>query len=178
VDFLSGPKIANVDCVEWRVIPDASTAAAALLAGEVDWWEQPTTGVLPLLCRNANLSVAVQDKSGFLGLLRLNHLLPPFDNPAICRALFPAIDQADFMTAVAGTDRAMWRDGIGFITPGPIASEAGMSALTGPRSRAAARQALKEAGYKGEKVVLMAPTDFASIYAMSLVTEDVCAGSA
>ena len=176
VNFLSGPKIVNFDRVEWRVIPDASTAAAALQAGEVDWWEQPTTDVLPLLRRNPNLSVAVQDKSGFLGLLRLNHLLPPFDNPAIRRALFPAIDQADFMTAVAGTDRAMWRDGVGFITPGPMASDAGMSALTGPRSRDAARQALKEAGYKGEKVVLMAPTDFASIYAMSLVTEDVLRG--
>ncbi|MBV9785369.1 MAG: ABC transporter substrate-binding protein [Acidisphaera sp.] len=176
VDFLSGPKIANVDRVEWHVIPDPSTAAAALQSGEVDWWEQPTTDVLPLLRRNPELSVEVQDKSGFLGVLRLNHLQPPFDNPAIRRALFPAIDQADFMTAVAGTDRSMWRDGIGFITPGPMASDAGMTALTGPRSRDAARQALKDGGYKGEKVVLMTPTDFASINAMSLVAEDCLRG--
>jgi peptide/nickel transport system substrate-binding protein len=176
VDFLSGPKNAYVDRIEWHVIPDAATASAALQTGEVDWWEQPTTDVLPLLRRDANLVIDVQDKSGFLGLLRLNHLQPPFDNPAIRRALFPAIDQADFMTAVAGTDPSMWRDGIGFITPGPMASDAGMTALTGPRSRDAARQALKEAGYKGEKVVLMAPTDFASINAMSLVTADVLRG--
>lgn len=176
VDFLSGAKQAYVDRVEWNIISDAATAAAALQSGEVDWWEQPTTDVLPLLRRNADLAVEVQDKSGFLGLLRLNHLQPPFDNPAVRRALFPAIDQADFMTAVAGTDRGMWRDKIGFITPGPMASDAGMAALTGPRSRDAARRALKDAGYKGEKVVLMAPTDFATIYAMSLVTEDMLRG--
>ncbi len=176
VDFLSGPKHAYVDRIEWHVIPDASTALAALQSGEVDWWEQPTFDMLPLLRRDANINVEVQDKSGFLGLLRLNHLQPPFDNPAIRRAIFPAINQADFMTAVAGTDQSMWRDKIGFITPGPMASDAGMAALDGPRSRDAARQALKDAGYKGEKVVLMAPTDFASIYAMSLVSEDVLRG--
>jgi peptide/nickel transport system substrate-binding protein len=29
----------KVDRVEWHVIPDAATAAAALQAGEVDLWE-------------------------------------------------------------------------------------------------------------------------------------------
>jgi peptide/nickel transport system substrate-binding protein len=79
---------------------------------------------------------------------------------------------AAFMTAVAGTDPTMWRSGIGFITPGPMASDAGMSALTSPRDPAKARQALKDAGYAGEKVVIMTPTDFASIHAMNLVADD------
>jgi peptide/nickel transport system substrate-binding protein len=91
-DFLSGPKIAYLDRVEWRTIPDAATAAAALQVGEVDWWEQPLPDLLPLLRRDAKLLVEVQDDSGFLGLLRLNHPQPPFNNPAIRRALFPGID--------------------------------------------------------------------------------------
>jgi peptide/nickel transport system substrate-binding protein len=45
----AGPKIANFERVEWHTIPDAATAAAALQSGEVDWWEQPTTDLLPLL---------------------------------------------------------------------------------------------------------------------------------
>jgi len=38
-DGLTGARLAKVDRVEWKVIPDASTAAAALQAGEVDMWE-------------------------------------------------------------------------------------------------------------------------------------------
>ena len=39
--MLAGPKIANFDRVEWQVIPDPATAAAALQQGEIDWWDQP-----------------------------------------------------------------------------------------------------------------------------------------
>ncbi len=35
--FQAAPKIASFDRVEWTIIPDASTAAAALIKGEVDW---------------------------------------------------------------------------------------------------------------------------------------------
>jgi hypothetical protein len=37
----SGAKLVYVDRVEWRYIPDQATAAAALEAGEVDFWENP-----------------------------------------------------------------------------------------------------------------------------------------
>ena len=170
-DFTSGGKVALIDRIEWLTMPDPSTAAAALRNGEIDWWEQPIPDLLPLLRRAPGVSVSVQDPSGFLALLRLNHLLPPFNNPAIRRALFPAVDQSAYMNATAGDDRSLWRDGIGFITPGPMASDVGMAALTGPRDPEKAKAALKAAGYAGEKVVLMTPTDFASINAMTLVAE-------
>jgi peptide/nickel transport system substrate-binding protein len=41
--FNAGPKIVNVDRVVWSFVPDASTAAAALQRGEVDWWENPSS---------------------------------------------------------------------------------------------------------------------------------------
>ena len=51
-----------------------------------------------------------------------------------------------------------------------MASDVGMAALTGCAIRR--RQGGAEAaGYAGEKVVLMTPTDFASINAMTLVAE-------
>jgi peptide/nickel transport system substrate-binding protein len=44
------------------------------------------------------------------------------------------MSQADFMTAAAGTDPKMWRDGVGFFTPGsPMASNAGMDIITAPK---------------------------------------------
>jgi hypothetical protein len=47
------------------------------------------------------------------GNLPFNHLFRPFDNPAIRRALLGAVDQAEAMTAIAGTDPTDWHDGIG-----------------------------------------------------------------
>jgi peptide/nickel transport system substrate-binding protein len=38
-EWASGGKVARMERVEWRFIPDAATAAAALQNGEVDWWE-------------------------------------------------------------------------------------------------------------------------------------------
>src|SRR4051812_1720343 len=56
-EWTSGPKVANFDRVEWRVIPDASTAAGALQSGEMDWYEQPTADLLPLLKCSRNIKV-------------------------------------------------------------------------------------------------------------------------
>ena len=60
--FTAGPKIANIERIEWHVIPDAATAAVALQAGEIDWWEQPTADLLPLLKRNAAIKTEIIDR--------------------------------------------------------------------------------------------------------------------
>lgn len=172
--LLAGPKRVNFDRVEWRVIPDAATAAAALQRGEVDWWDQPIADLLPTLRRNQNLKVEVLDPFGNVGVLRFNHLLPPFDNPAIRRAILGAVRQRDVMTAVSGEDESLWKAGIGFFAPGGVmANTEGMAALAGTTSIEESRKALKDAGYKGERVLLMAPTDFPVINAMSEVIADM-----
>ena len=172
--FTAGGKIAHVDRVEWHVLPDPATAAAALQAGEVDWWEAPTFDLLPMLGRDRRLALTRGEPPGFIGTLRLNHLHPPFNDPAIRRALLPALSQADYMTAVAGAVPDGWREGIGFFAPGtPMASDAGMQALTGPRSLEAAQRALREAGYRGEAVVLLAPADFPLLKALGDIGADL-----
>jgi peptide/nickel transport system substrate-binding protein len=173
-DWTSGPKIAHFDRVEWHVIPDQATAAGALQAGEIDWWENPTSDMLPLLRSNGNIKVQVQDPTGQMSCMRLNQLHPPFDNPAIRRALLKAVNQTDYMQAVAGTDPAMWHVPAGFFCPGtPSASDAGMGVLTAPRDIEAARKEIIAAGYKGEKVVLLAPTDFPILKALADVGADL-----
>ncbi|WP_267361442.1 MULTISPECIES: ABC transporter substrate-binding protein [unclassified Methylobacterium] len=171
--FLSGPKVAHLDRVEWRTIPDAATAAAALQTGEIDWWEQPIPDLVASLARDRDLRTEVQDEAGFLGLMRVNHLQPPFDNPALRRALLMGLSQADVMTAVAGDDPKMWRDGIGYMTPGSMANDAGMERLSSMPDLAKAKAAVQASGYRGERVVFIAPTDFPSINAMSEVTADM-----
>ncbi len=172
--FTAGPKIVNFDRVEWHIIPDAGTASAALQAGEVDWWELPSSDLWPLIKRNPKLILQVHDKTGYLGFMRLNHLTPPFNNPAIRRALFGAINQDDFMQAVVGDDATMRRNGLGFFCPtSPMANDAGMTALTSPRDVAKVKAAILAAGYKGEKVAVLIPSDVPVLKAIAEVGADM-----
>ena len=167
----AGPKIVHFDRVEWLIMPDGATASAALRAGEVDWLRWPLADLLPQLRADHGVVVRVIEPTGLIGLLRFNHLAPPFDNPAVRRALLPAFSQADYMTAANGEDRDLWNDGVGFFTPNtPMANKVGLDALTAPRDLAAARRALAGSGYAGERTVVMKPTDFAIYSAMADVT--------
>src|SRR5262249_36547645 len=150
VGFTSGPKVAHFDRVEWLVL-DPFSAMAALRSGEIDWWEVPLNDQAQALVRDRNIPVVPQYATA-MGLLRFNHSHPPFNNGAVRRALLGAVDQAEAMTAVAGTDRTAWHDGTGLFPAGtPLANDAGIEVLRGPRDYAAVRQALARAGYNGEK---------------------------
>lgn len=173
-NVMAGPKVAHFGRVEWHTIPDAATAAAALQTGEMDWWEQPTADLLPALRQHRDLTVELLDTIGFYAFLRPNHLQKPFNNPAFRRAVLGAINQTDYMTATAGTDQSLWRNGVGFFLPGgPMDTAAGMAALTSPRDLERSRREVAASGYNGEKLVLLAPTDFPSINAMSEITGDL-----
>jgi peptide/nickel transport system substrate-binding protein len=169
--FLAGPKIAHFDRVEWITIPDPATAAAAIHKGEVDWWELPSADLLSLLAGDRDLKVAKMQTA--IGIMRFNHLHPPFDNPAIRRALLGAVDQAAAMQAVAGTDPADWRDRIGLFDPeAPLGNDAGIEVLEGPRDYAKVRRELTAAGYHGERIVALDATDIPVIHALALVGVD------
>jgi len=172
VGFTSGPKIAHFDRIEWLLALDAFSAMAALRSGEVDWWELPPSDLVEQLARDRDLTVIAQYATA-MGCLRFNHLHPPFNNMAVRRALLGAVDQAEAMTAVAGTNRAFWHDGIGLFGAGtPLANDAGIEVLRGPRDYAAVRQALARAGYNGEKIVILVPTDVQPIRALGLAGTD------
>ena len=171
--FTAGPKRVHYDRVEWRAIPDASTAASALLSGEVDWWQMATPDLLGMLRGKPGLKTEVLDPGGAMGVLRFNHLFPPFDNQAIRQALLGAIDQEEFMAAAAGDDRALWRSHVGVFSPGtPMATEAGTDVVVGPRDFAKVKRDLAAAGYKGERVVMLDPTDYPATHALALVAAD------
>ncbi|MBN8873479.1 MAG: ABC transporter substrate-binding protein [Rhodospirillales bacterium] len=173
-DGTSGPKVAHFDRIEWRIMPDPSTVSAALQRGEIDWWLAPDADLLPLLRRQSRLKVETTVPTGFIATMRFNQLQPPFDNPAIRRAIIGAITQADYMIGMVGTDPALWKDGVGYFCPGtPLANDAGMQALTSPRNLDGVKKALSDAGYKGEKVVILTPTDIASAKALAEITADL-----
>ena len=173
-EYTSGPKVAHLDRVVWTTVPDPATAAAALQNNETDWWEYAAADLLPVLRRRPQITARVQDPAGQGALLRMNWLQPPFDNPAIRRVVLHAVVQSDYLTAMLGDDRTLWHDGAGVFTPGtPLANDAGLDAITGPRDMAQLARDLKAAGYKGEPVALIVPTDFPNLKALSDVGADM-----
>ncbi len=170
-DWTAGPKIVHFDRVEWHVIPDPATAMAALQKSEVDWWENPIGDMLPLLRKVGGITVEVQDPTGLMGGMRFNHLQPPFNNPAIRRAVLKGVSQQDFCIASVGDDPSLWHVPTGIFCPqSPYASNESLDIFVGKRDYDAARKEIEAAGYKGERVVLLAPTDIAVLKAQA----DVC----
>jgi peptide/nickel transport system substrate-binding protein len=156
----AGPKIAHIERIEWRIMPDAGTVAAAMQNGEIDWWLTPNADLLPLLKKQQRLKVETVNPTGTIATLRFNHLIPPFNNPAIRRAMLGAIEQADYMIGAVGTDETLWRDKVGIFCPDtPLASDVGMQVLTTKRDLAKVRHDLDSAGYGGEKIVVLMPSD-------------------
>jgi len=170
--WTAGGKVAHFDRIEWKIIPDAATAAAALQSGEVDWWEWIQADLAPLLRKAPEVYLGTAHKYGINGILRFNHLQPPFNNVAIRRAVTMAVNQADYLAAISGNDtegvrgcRALFPCGM---TDG---RELGIAAMPGDLNRAKA--ALAEAGYNGEKVVIINPTDLPPIGPMGDVSYDL-----
>ncbi len=169
----AGAKRVFLDRVEWTTIPDAATKVAAIQRGEQDWWENPTHDLLPLLRRDRRVRIEVTNPTGAVNMMRPNHLQPPFNNPAVRRAVLWAFDQRAFMQAIVGDDPAMYHVPHGVFCPGtPMASEAGLEPLIGPRDPAKARELLKQAGYAGEKVAMLVATDYAQFKAIGEVAAD------
>ncbi len=171
--WTSGPKVVHFDRVEWRVLPDPGTATNALVAGEADWQEYAYHDLLPQMRRARDVTVRVLDPSGFVGMVRVNHLQAPFNNPAIRRALWGAIDQTACMQALVGEDTSLYRVPLGFFGPGtPMASDAGLDPLRGPRDYAKVKADLRAAGYRGETVLFMIPSTSQPNAAMGTVIAD------
>jgi len=171
-DWMVGGKVAYFDRVEWRVIPDSATAAAALQAGEVDWYEQVQPDLVPLLRRSADIRIGSHNPTGYNGVLRFNHLHPPFNNVAVRRAVLVGVNQADYMAAVTGSDPAAYATCASMFPCGsrydaPVGAEAMQGDVT------KARAMLKASGYGGEKVVLLNPTDLTTVGPLGDVTHDL-----
>ncbi len=165
--YYAGGKKVNVERVEFVVIPDQSTAVAALEKGEVDYMQRPHVDQWPLLRKNPNIAMYRGDVSQMQ--IHPNHLVPPFDKVKARQALMLMANQPDYLRAIAG-DTQNWRTCYSYLgCAGWLETDAGADLLKKPDLERA-KQLLAEAGYKGERIVVMAPSDFPTINAASLTT--------
>ncbi len=172
--YWAGGKMANFDRVEWKIIPDPATAASALRSGEVDWMQAPLIDLVPMLQRAPGVVVDVLDPLGALGMIRMNQLVPPFNNRLVRQAVLKVASQADFVQAVVGDQSKLGHIGVGFFSLGsPYASTDGLDAIMGKRDFDLARKLVEQGGYGGEKVVVMSPSDVPQFETMAQLTADL-----
>jgi peptide/nickel transport system substrate-binding protein len=173
-DVLSGGKVTHFDRVEWKILPEPNTAANALIKGEVDWLERPHTDHIGRLRGTRGVTVQKLDPFGWIGLLQFNLRRPPFDNPRLRRAVLLGLDQREFLQAVVGDYPDLVNPGVGWFTPGtPLATTAGIDTLVKGPDMDAARRAVRESGYDGQRIVHLAAGDIPINTAMGQMTAEL-----
>jgi peptide/nickel transport system substrate-binding protein len=172
VDSIAGGRIPAVDRIEWSFISDPSTAMAALVAGEQDYWDAPTLDLVQVMKADPNIVVSPRNPTGSYYMLQLNHTQAPFNNPKVRQALAMAIDQDNFLKA-AVSDPALMKPVYSYYgSDSPYYSEQGADVLK-VKNLDKAKAALKESGYAGEKVVILGVMESPILAAMAQVTEDL-----
>ena len=168
--WYSGGKVGHFERVEWHVIPDPATASAALQSGEIDWWELVLADLIPMLKQQKSVRIGIADPAGYMGVIRFNELFPPFDNPLMRQAVMHTVDQQEYMRAVTGNDTSAFRECHSFF---PCGTPYGNPTSPDPMAKAnwdLAHKLVKQAGYKGEKIVILNPTDFPTIQPFGEIT--------
>jgi len=158
-DGYAGGKVVHVDRVIWDNIADQQTALAALQGGEIDFVEAPPPDLLPMIASDPNLELQVLNKSGDVYFLRMNFLQKPFDNVKARQAMLHLIDQEAFLSVIspdpqyARTITSLF----GNTTPYSNNENTGWFKKGGDPEKA--KQLFEEAGYAGEKVVILQATN-------------------
>jgi peptide/nickel transport system substrate-binding protein len=155
-DGLAGGKKVYLDRVEWTVMPDPNTQAQAIRRGEIDMIEGVGADFIAPMMGEKDLRVVAM--APFHGMMYLNQLHPPFNNPKARQAMLHLVKQADLMAGLGyPVNLRMPYCGALFVCGTANATEAGSEPYR-TQDIAKAKQLLAEAGYKGEKIVVLVPT--------------------
>jgi peptide/nickel transport system substrate-binding protein len=165
----TGGKKVYLDQVVWRYIPDPWDAADDLVAGKVDWWEQPPIDFIPKIEQKPDLQTLLIDPLGTQGWLRPNCLHPPFDNKKARQALLHMMDQVTYLAWAIGQSQYYRECDSVFACGGPYSTSAGAEPVM-KHDLTIARQLVKESGYDGRPVVVLHVTDIPFLNAAAIVT--------
>ncbi|MEI9412029.1 ABC transporter substrate-binding protein [Mesorhizobium salmacidum] len=164
-DGFAGGKIVNVDRVIWDNIADQQTAVSALQAGETDFIWLPPADLYSVIETDPNLELQVLDTAGSDWCFRMNFLQKPFDNVKARQAMLYLIDQEAFLRVISPGL------GYGHTTTSIFGNN---TAYTNDENTEwhkkggdpeKAKQLFKEAGYAGERIVILDPSGWPEAHA-------------
>jgi len=166
MDGFAGRKVANVENIQIRFVPEAGARTAGLQTGEMHILEAIAVPAAQRLRSDRNLQMHEMLPWSFQTLM-LNHVMPPMDNPVFRRAMQAALDLEEIM-AIA-TD-GLYRMLHGWQHPGTtfFAGDVGKS-LYNINNKDRARALLREANYRGEEIILLGDSNF-SFHQATIVT--------
>ncbi|WGR72993.1 MULTISPECIES: ABC transporter substrate-binding protein [unclassified Bradyrhizobium] len=157
-DGLAGGKVAKVDRVVWEQISDQQTAFAAIQAGEVDFLGAPPLDLLSTIRNDRNLKLEVMNKGGLDCYMRLNFLQRPFDNVKARQAMLHLVDQRSFLSLLSPIPEYVHPLTSLFGISSPYTNDVNTGWYKQGGDPEKARQLFNEAGYSGEKIVILQPT--------------------
>ena len=159
----AGGKRVYVDRVEWNLaLRDAQAQVNALKKGEVDIIEQLGFDFYEGAKTDPDIQLARYANLGLQYMARFNHLQKPFDNVKVRQAALAAMTQEPFLRAQVGVKELYKSCASMFICNTPYGSTAG-SDIQAKGNLKKAQELLKASGYDGTPVVMLKPTDLASI---------------
>ena len=163
-----GYKLACLDSVTFRIVTEPGSRVAGLETGELHAVEDVPQASVPRLKENDKIRI-VPYESFWNHLATPNFAKPPTDNALVRRAISTALDRREIMEAA--TDGA-YNLNCGFQQPNrKVYSEAGCEYFN-VHDPEKAKALLKEAGYKGEELVLLTNKDYTTMYNAALVMSE------
>jgi peptide/nickel transport system substrate-binding protein len=164
-EWATGGKVAKVDTVEWIEFRDAMTAVNALAKNEIDMIHELPHDLAPILEADPNVKVMIYNELGQLGFVRFNFLYPPFNDVKVRRAVMYAVNQTEFLQGLVGNPRYYEVCRSIYSCGSPYETQAGVPHV----SLDAAKKALKESSYKGERIIQLHATNSATVGPLSEV---------
>ncbi|HEV8673224.1 MAG TPA: ABC transporter substrate-binding protein [Methylomirabilota bacterium] len=160
-----GRKIAYFDAVTFKIVTEGGARVAGLEKGELHGVEDVPTKSAQRL--RANRGIVLHPLERFwIHIAIPNHARPPTDNLLVRRAIQVGLNMEEIMEAA--TDGA-FKLQAGYQYPGnPYYTEAGKDRYQ-VNDKELAKRLLREAGYKGEEVVLITNTDYQTMYNAAVV---------
>ncbi|MCS6877102.1 MAG: ABC transporter substrate-binding protein [Geminicoccaceae bacterium] len=160
-----GYKLACLDSVTFRIVTEPGARVAGLETGELHAVEDVPQASVERLKKDPNIRI-VPYEYFWIHIATPNFAKPPTDNPLVRRAIQIALDMDEIMEAA--TDGAYKMD-FGFQQPGRRAHTDRGKEFFNVKDPGKAKELLKQAGYKGEELVLLTNKDYTSMYNAALV---------
>jgi peptide/nickel transport system substrate-binding protein len=159
----TGGKNVYVDRVEWNLaLRDAQAQVNALQKGEVDIIEALGFDFYEAAKKDPNIQLPKYSIVNLQYMARFNHLNKPFDNAKVRQAVLAAFAQQPFLQAQVGVKELYTSCPSMFTCGTPLSSPFG-SDIQSKSNMKKAQELLKASGYDGTAIVVMKPTDLASI---------------
>jgi peptide/nickel transport system substrate-binding protein len=160
----AGGKQVYVDRVEWNLaLRDAQAQVNALQKGEVDIIEQLPFDHYEAAKKDPNIQLPKYANLGLQYMARFNHLAKPFDNVKVRQAVpSPPSTQEPFLRAQVGV-KELYKPCASDVHLRHAFRQPAGSDIQSKSNMKKAQDLLKASGYDGTPIVILKPTDLASI---------------